>query len=241
MIRSCRVPAGAVALVLEGEVGIGKTTIWSELVERAVARAYQVLRCSPAEAEARMSYAALSDLLSLVDKRAFAPLPDPQRRAVDAVLLRADPAGDAVDQRAVCAATAALLLACATERPTVVAADDVQWLDAPSARVVAYALRRVACAPIGFLFTVRGSGSLLAPLGLDRALDTARVRRLTVPPLSLGALREPVFAPARLQSITAVALADRTGIGRQPVLRTRDGAGCCRLGRRAAPRGRHLA
>jgi DNA-binding CsgD family transcriptional regulator len=197
-----RVPDGAVALVLEGEAGIGKTTIWSELVDRAGARSYRVLRCRPAEAEARLSYAGLTDLLSPVEGRAFASLPDPQRRAVDAVLLRADPAGDAVDQRAVCAATAALLAACAAERPTVVAVDDVQWLDAPSARVVAYALRRVAPLPIGFLFTVRGSGSLPVPLGLDRALDAARVSHLTLSPLSLGALRELLsrrldFLPSR--------------------------------------------
>ena len=76
------------------------------------------------EAEARLSYAALADLLSSLEEDAFRGLPDPQRRAIDAALLRADTRGERVNQRAVSAAVASLLLACAGRCPVVVAVDD---------------------------------------------------------------------------------------------------------------------
>ena len=39
------VPAGPAALVLEGEPGIGKTTIWRANVDAARNRSYRVLLC----------------------------------------------------------------------------------------------------------------------------------------------------------------------------------------------------
>ena len=47
----------------------------------------------------------------------------------------------------------------ARERPTVVAIDDVQWLDSASAHAMRYATRRLEAEPIGLLTTVRrGTG-----------------------------------------------------------------------------------
>jgi DNA-binding CsgD family transcriptional regulator len=191
---------GAAALVLEGEPGIGKTRLWAATIARAEQRDCRVLSCRPAEAEARLSYAALADLLSPVEEPAFRGLPRPQRRAIEAALLRADTRGERVDQRAVSAAVASLLVACARERPLVLAIDDVQWLDSPSARVLAYAVRRFDYAPVGVLVSVRSDGGGPDPLALDHALT--RVRRLGLGPLSLGALRQIVtarlgFSPSR--------------------------------------------
>jgi MoxR-like ATPase len=53
---------GLAALVVEGEPGIGKTTVWREAVARAVVQGFRVLACRAAEAEARVSFAALGDL-----------------------------------------------------------------------------------------------------------------------------------------------------------------------------------
>src|SRR5438093_602819 len=92
---------GVRALVLEGEPGIGKTTLWRAGVRRGEELGYAVLSCRPALAEAKLSYGALGDLLGGVPESAFASLPPPQRNALDAVLLRADAARRASDRRAV--------------------------------------------------------------------------------------------------------------------------------------------
>src|SRR5258708_15878581 len=83
---------GLAALVLEGDPGIGKTTVWQQGIARAAAAGYRVLSCRAAPAEARLSFTALGDLLAPVEPAAFDALPDPQRRAVDAALLRPESA-----------------------------------------------------------------------------------------------------------------------------------------------------
>src|SRR5437879_3294386 len=84
------IPRGPRALLLEGQAGVGKTTIWRWAVERARAANYRVLSCRPAEAETKYSYAALGDLLDGVGEKDWPDLPAPQRRALDIVLLRDD-------------------------------------------------------------------------------------------------------------------------------------------------------
>lgn len=44
---------GASALVIEGGAGIGKTTLWFEMVRAAGAGGYRVLQARPAESEAK--------------------------------------------------------------------------------------------------------------------------------------------------------------------------------------------
>ena len=58
-----RVPSGPVGLVIEGEPGIGKTTVVLEVVRRGRAATIQVLQARPAESEADLSFAVLSDLV----------------------------------------------------------------------------------------------------------------------------------------------------------------------------------
>lgn len=57
------VPSGPRALLLEGDAGIGKTTMWTAAVSLARANSFRILTSRPAESEARLSYAALADLL----------------------------------------------------------------------------------------------------------------------------------------------------------------------------------
>src|SRR5581483_8136746 len=65
-------PHGSAACVLTGEPGIGKTAVWSRTVARARAASLRVLSCAPAELEAALSYAALTDLLADVEPHVFA-------------------------------------------------------------------------------------------------------------------------------------------------------------------------
>ncbi len=57
---------GPRALVLSGEPGIGKTILWEAGVEEARERFGRVLTCRGVEAEASLSFAALSELLAPV-------------------------------------------------------------------------------------------------------------------------------------------------------------------------------
>ena len=50
------------ALVIEGEAGIGKTTLWLAAVEQARALGFRVLSARTGQAESVMAYAAVADL-----------------------------------------------------------------------------------------------------------------------------------------------------------------------------------
>jgi DNA-binding CsgD family transcriptional regulator len=178
----------AQALVLAGEPGIGKTTLWLAAVEQARQSGRRVLSCRPSAAEAQLSYACLADLLADVGDEVLRSLPLPQRRAVDVVLLRAPAGAAAADYRATGAALLSVLNQLAQESPVLLAIDDLQWVDSSSAQVVAFALRRLKTR-VSVLGALRSSG------GGDRAQvaalpDAERTRWLPVGRLSLGALHQ---------------------------------------------------
>ena len=178
---------GAGALLLEGELGIGKTTVWRAGVGLAHDEGYRVLTCAPAGEEARLSFVAIGDLLAPVLDELLPVLPAPQRRALEIALLLRDLDGPPPDDRAVAIAFHTALRALAKPGPLLVAVDDVQWLDAPSAATLAFAARRLeAHDAVRLLLARRVEDELPAPLGLDRA-TTLGVTRLHVGPLSLGA------------------------------------------------------
>src|SRR3954465_15613810 len=54
------------ALLLEGEPGIGKTTLWQAGVDSARRRGFKILPARPAQVEASLSFAALGDLVASV-------------------------------------------------------------------------------------------------------------------------------------------------------------------------------
>ena len=181
-------PGGPSALVLTGDVGIGKTTLWNEGVAEARRRSYRVLCCTPAAPEAHYPYAGLGDLLDEVGEEVVATLSGAPRRALEVALLRSEPAGHALEPRAVAAALRGALVRLAEAGPLLVAVDDVQWLDAPSARALSFALRRLGTRPVGVLVGVRVGHGIDVPFGLDRVLDGDRLVRLALGPLE----REPL-------------------------------------------------
>ncbi len=174
------------AIMLDGEAGIGKTTLWRRATEIGDREGYRILAASPAEQETQLAFTAAGDLLSGADD-VFSALPAPQRRALGSALLLEDVAGPPPDLRAVSLAFLGALRELARGRPLLVAVDDVQWLDSASAFVLEFSLRRVESDPIAFLFARRGRAGTRRPLGLDQSLAGA-VRLLSVGPLSLGAL-----------------------------------------------------
>jgi DNA-binding CsgD family transcriptional regulator len=130
-------------LAIAGEPGIGKTTLWTHALDSARARGAIVLVARPAASEARLSFAGLADLLADVSSHVVASLPAPQRAALEAALLQA-PAERPPERRVVGTGLLSLLRGLAADADVVVAIDDLQWLDPPSAAAVEFALRRVA-------------------------------------------------------------------------------------------------
>jgi predicted ATPase len=133
---------GPSALVVEGEPGIGKTTLWREALRVAGEQGSTVLSCRPASSETRLSFAGLADLLEPVLGDLRPQLPRPQRRALDVALLLRDPNGPPPDERAVGAALTTALRTLASTTPVLVAIDDVQWLDASTAAALSFAMRQ---------------------------------------------------------------------------------------------------
>lgn len=175
------------ALLLEGEAGIGKTTVWGAAAEAAEARGVRVLRTRPAEAEAVLALAGVGDLLADVREEALAELPPPQRRALEVALLLEDAGGKPPDQRAVATAFFAALQVLARGRPVAIAVDDVQWLDAPSRATLAYVARRLRDQPLTFIVARRIEAGKPAT-EVEDAFDEQLVHRIPLGALSLGAL-----------------------------------------------------
>ncbi|MEV5745365.1 LuxR C-terminal-related transcriptional regulator [Microbispora rosea] len=181
------VPANMAACLIEGEAGVGKSTLWRAGVAIAQRRGHQVLACAPAEAETRLAYSALGDLLDPVPPALIADLPMPQRLALDAVLLLSEP-DVPLHERAVAMGFLSILRLLALSSPVLVAVDDAQWLDAPSARVLAYACRRLMEERVAVLACARTDFAARVAADLERNVGMARLRRLSLGPVGPAAL-----------------------------------------------------
>ena len=173
------------ALVLFGEPGIGKSTLWETGLELAREHGLHILRARPSDAEAQLSFAALTDLLDGVDLAAVAGIPAPQRRALEVALLRAEAPLAPPGERAVALGFLNVVRGLAERTPVLVAIDDVQWLDPASAAALAFAARRLGDWPVRFLLARRGG----PPSTLERDLAPAGPERLEVGGISMGATR----------------------------------------------------
>jgi DNA-binding CsgD family transcriptional regulator len=182
------VERGPNALVLSGEAGIGKTILWQAGVENGRGRLDRVLTCHGVEAEASLSFAALSDLLGNVLEEVGPSLVAPRRRALEIALLLAEPGDVAPDPHAIGLAVLDVLRVLAEQGSVLVALDDAQWLDPASAGVLQIALRRLREEPIGLLVTLRKTPELGEPFELERLFPEGRLGRISVGPLSLAAV-----------------------------------------------------
>lgn len=174
------------ALVIEGEAGIGKSTLWLTAVAAARDRDFVVLASRPAEAERLLANVVLGDLFQNVAAEELATLPPPRRRAFEAALLLREDPTVAVDARALGVALVTLLPLLGGDRPLLIAIDDDQWMDPSSATALAFALRRLQGQPVSVLLSRRSPA--IPPAAPEDALPTASVERLIVGPLSVGAL-----------------------------------------------------
>ena len=181
-------PWAGLALI-EGEAGIGKTSLWRHGCALAAEAGFFVSTSTPAEAERQLVFAGLADLLSPILPKALGVLAPARRAAIEAALLLGEPQAHPADERAVAFAALDVVRSAALERPLVLAIDDAQWLDRSSAAVIAFALRRLSPADHVTALVARRTGdeedasrSLVEAVAADRRSITS------IGPLSLGAV-----------------------------------------------------
>jgi DNA-binding NarL/FixJ family response regulator len=177
------ISTGSVGVVLEGDAGMGKTTLWRAAVDHAEDAGVLVLQAQPVESETTLSYTGMGDLFEPVLDEALEPLPAVQQRAMSRALALSEDEEGPIDPRVLRVALTNALRCLADVRPVLIAIDDSQWLDYASSAGLAYAVRRFRSDRIGLLLSRRsGVESML----LDELLRSPARERFTT--LHVGAL-----------------------------------------------------
>jgi DNA-binding CsgD family transcriptional regulator len=212
-------------LLLSGEPGIGKTTLWEAGIASARHRHWRVLAARPSRATSRASFAGLADLLDDVDVTAHG-LPAPQAHALDAALLRAEPSGAPAETHVIGLGAYGLLRVLAADAPLLLAVDDLQWLDRASAETLVFAYRRLDRSGVAWLLARRpGPAS-----ELERLLGRRGLARAELGPLGLDATRRLLHARLGLTLPRAVLVRIATAARGNPLF-------ALELGRAAAEHG----
>ena len=150
----------------------------------------RVVQTRASQAEARLDYVGLLDLLSPLVPGIWDNLAPPRRTALEAALRLSD--SSSLDAMAVDAACLDVLTAVASRDPLLVIVDDAQWFDVPSLEALQFAARRVNGARVGVLFAARVGTACavaqagfegLALAGLTHAEAITLLRRLARSPL----------------------------------------------------------
>jgi DNA-binding CsgD family transcriptional regulator len=180
----------SLAIFVEGPAGIGKTALLRAALSGADAAGVSILRASPLEGEVTFAYSTLRDLLSVQVAVPDSRIPPIQLATLSAALGESGRDEGTLNGQQVAFAVLAALRAIAAARPTVIAIDDANWVDAASREALTFALRRLTDQPVRVLLTQRSeapAGPL--PLGVGSAVWPLEIERIWLEPLSLGALQ----------------------------------------------------
>jgi DNA-binding CsgD family transcriptional regulator len=175
-------PGGA--LVLCGEPGIGKSTLWEAGVEVARSRGFVTLCARASEAEAQLSFAGLADVLESVNQDLLAELPAPQLHALEVAVQRAPGSVSPPEPLAISAGLLGMLRLLSDRGRVLVALDDFPLLDRASTAALVFAARRLAGQDVRYLVSQRAGQAR----ELEGSLGRGGVARLEVGPLSFGAI-----------------------------------------------------
>ncbi len=207
-----RAKGGFAALAVDGEIGIGKTTLLESARSRADELGWRVLGASPVPADIPFGFAGLGDLFDSVPDERLDALPRPQRRALAAALLRDEAVRLPDAGRAVAAGTLSVLRGLAAEGPVLVVIDDLPSLDPASATVLSSVLRRLTREPVAVLSSARATRQGLALPALDGVSPT-RLERLTLGPLPTADIARVLAARGLAVERRLGALAEQVAAG----------------------------
>ena len=135
-------------LLVCGPAGIGKSVVLNALTARALDGGATVLRCSPAPADAPLPYLGVIDLFSRVPEDVVRTLAPGPRTALRTALMRGHGPVGPYGGLAVRVAVLESLRRLAERAPVLLVVDDLQWLDEPSAEVLAFVARRIEDADV---------------------------------------------------------------------------------------------
>ena len=139
------------ALVIRGEVGVGKSALLAYAADRA-AEKMRVLWGAGVESESELAFAALHQLVRPVLDH-VERLPGPQAAALQGAFGLATTNG--TDRFLIGVGALSLLAEVAEERPLVCLVDDAQWLDQPSTDALSFAARRLEAEGVVLLVAAR--------------------------------------------------------------------------------------
>lgn len=134
------------SVLLTGPAGIGKSTLLYALADEVTG--HRVLHCALSETERHLPFLGLIDLLAETGDHVLHTLPKHQRAALESALLRrTDPVGER-DVLSLRMAVLATFRALCAQSPVLLVIDDAQWLDVPSAELLAFIARRARGLPL---------------------------------------------------------------------------------------------
>jgi DNA-binding CsgD family transcriptional regulator/tetratricopeptide (TPR) repeat protein len=155
------------ALVVRGELGVGKTVLLNHLVEQAWG--CRVERVSGVRSEMGLAFAGLRQLCeSMLDR--VERLSGPHREALSTAFGLSG--GPAPDRFRVGLAVLDLLADVARERPLVCVVDDVQWLDPASVQALTFVARRLGVESVAVVVAVRDPADVPELTGLPELAVT---------------------------------------------------------------------
>lgn len=160
----------AVALVVHGEPGTGKTALLGRTAR--LAPDFDVVRVAGVESESTLPFAAVQRLVEPFLETA-ATLPTPQHQAL--LIATGRLAGAPPARFLVGLALLSLLSEVANQRPLLCLVDDLQWLDHDSRDVLAFTARRLGAEAIALVFTQR-TGTMPLPEGIESVELTGLAR-----------------------------------------------------------------
>jgi DNA-binding CsgD family transcriptional regulator/tetratricopeptide (TPR) repeat protein len=185
------------ALVLRGELGIGKTALLDYAVD--CASGFRITQAAAVQSEMELPFAALHQICAPMLDR-LERLPEPQRHALGTAFGLVS--GNAADRFFVGLAALTLVSEAASGEPLLCVVDDAQWLDEASADALAFVARRLGAESVGMLFALREANERFSGLpelviGGLRDIDARELLASAVPGPLDERVRERIVAEAR--------------------------------------------
>lgn len=196
------VPHRGSALVIDGEPGIGKTTLLAAAADWADHHGFHVLSCAGVQCQAAVGYAGIHELVHPILEHLDAAPPH-QAAALRTAFGLAE--GPPPTPLLAGVALLSLIEEAAAKRPLLLIVDDAQWLDESSLNAVTFVGRRVSSAPVLMLCATRSRfDGRAATLGSLPRLNVGAVDEATSAELlSLAAGGHSLSGPTRSRLLEA--------------------------------------